>query len=172
MKLELGLPAAGLQHLELPEADAVAHAGADGLGGRFLGGEPDREMGQRILVPAAIGQLGLGEQPPLHARAEALEGFAHALHLDHVDADAANRHMISRWANVIATRVGPAGRHSTGHMNVGTAPARVKRLSWPCRYDIRVLVSRGMRYARPTRCVPRAWRRRSRTRTFHPMSLR
>src|SRR5438445_4762552 len=123
VEFELRLPPAGLQHFELPESHACAHAGADRFRGRLLGGEPRGEMRQGIAMAAAISELRVGEQPALHARAEPLERFDQALDLHHIDADAANRHV----ASAPGTRVGP--RIPELERRVGT-PAGRASASW------------------------------------------
>src|SRR5204862_4538285 len=88
VELEARLLAAGLDHLGVLPADAAAQARADRLERRLLGGEPCRQVGQRIMMGAAVGQLAFREEAFLHALAEALEGLHQPLDLDDVHADA------------------------------------------------------------------------------------
>src|SRR5436309_2370994 len=89
---QLGLLAAGLDDLGLLPADAAGEAGADGLERGFLGGEPGGQVGERVLVAAAVLELALGEEPLLHALAEAPQRLHQPLHLDHVDPDPLDGH--------------------------------------------------------------------------------
>src|SRR5258706_14605080 len=90
-----GLLAAGLEHLGVPPAHPARQAGADRLEGRLLGREAGGQVGQRVLVGAAVGQLAGGEDALFHALAEALEGLDQALDPDDVHSDAPDRHLAS-----------------------------------------------------------------------------
>ena len=72
---ELGLAAAGLLDLGVLPGHSAREPGADRLEGRLLGGETRGQVGQRVLVPAAVLQLGRGEQAVLHALPEPREGL-------------------------------------------------------------------------------------------------
>src|SRR5262245_15385804 len=92
MEAERGDAATGLHDLDVLERDAAAHPGPECFRSRFLGRESRGQMRKRILVPAAVLQLLDGEQPRLHAMAEALERLPDPIHLHDVDPDAANGH--------------------------------------------------------------------------------
>src|SRR2546426_1864282 len=92
VKLEPRLLAPGLDHLGLLPAHAGGEPGSDRLERGLLGRKAGGEMGDGILVPAAVLELGIGEQPVFQALPESLQRVHQAIDLDDIHSDSPDRH--------------------------------------------------------------------------------
>src|SRR5918994_3906381 len=77
-----------LDHLDLPQSQ---RRDTQGLHGRFLGGEPDRQVASRPVTLVRVPQLGLREDALGQPRTP-LQGSLQALDLQQVDADPGSGH--------------------------------------------------------------------------------
>ena len=90
VKAQGGSAAGFASYLDLKPVDALADAGAEGLGSRFLGGKARGEAFRRPSLAQAVGLFRGGEDAVQEALSEALEGLLDSGNLDQIDASADN----------------------------------------------------------------------------------